>query len=67
VKFDLPGVKPQRYRLVYELVDQKLIRIKAVGERAQMAVYLEMVDRIASGSEYVEHDGEEDDQDKKVQ
>lgn len=45
VKFDVPGSKPERYRLVYALPEDKRLEIWALGERAEHIVYNVMLGR----------------------
>lgn len=39
VKFDVPGQKPQRFRLVYRQLDEVTREIVAIGPRAQHTIY----------------------------
>jgi len=46
VKFDLPGRRPQRFRLLYREVDNVTLEIVAVGVRDQHAIYRSAVARL---------------------
>ena len=46
VKFDLPGRRPQRFRLLYREVDNVTLKIVAVGVRDQHAIYRSAVARL---------------------
>lgn len=39
VKFDVPGQRPQRFRLVYRQLDKATREIVAIGPRDQHAIY----------------------------
>lgn len=39
VKFDVPGQRPQRFRLVYRQLDEATREILAIGPRDQHAIY----------------------------
>ncbi len=39
VKFDVPGERPQRFRLVYRQLDDTTREIVAIGPREQHAIY----------------------------
>jgi hypothetical protein len=46
VKFDLPGERPQRFRLVYRQVDDQELHIIAIGVRDGHAIYRAAVARV---------------------
>lgn len=47
VKFDLPGQRPQRYRLLYrQLPDTTTLEIVAIGPRREHAIYQLAVSRL---------------------
>ena len=39
LKFDLPGTQPERYRIVYQAIDEHTIRIWGIGPRASQWIY----------------------------
>lgn len=39
VKFDVPGQRPQRFRLIYRQLDEATREIVAIGPREQHAIY----------------------------
>ncbi|MEJ7704144.1 MAG: hypothetical protein WKF47_10930 [Geodermatophilaceae bacterium] len=39
MKFDVPGERPQRFRLVYRQLDDTIREIVAIGPREQHAIY----------------------------
>ncbi|MDQ6838736.1 MAG: type II toxin-antitoxin system RelE/ParE family toxin [Actinomycetota bacterium] len=49
VKFDVPGTRPPRFRLVYRQVDQGNREIVAIGSRDEHAIYSVAVRRLAGG------------------
>jgi hypothetical protein len=46
VKFDLPGHRPERFRLVYRHVGAELVEILIVGKRDAHAVYRDALARL---------------------
>lgn len=47
LRFDLPGQRPSRFRIVYRLAEHDtVIEVLAVGERAEHAVYREVLTRL---------------------
>lgn len=47
LRFDLPGQRPSRFRIVYRLVEQNtVIEVLAIGERAEHAVYRDVLTRL---------------------
>lgn len=55
LRVDLPAVRPTRYRIVYRLLEQDtVIEVLAIGERADHAVYRDVLSRLndrAQGAE----------------
>lgn len=53
LRFDLPGVRPARFRIVYQLLDGDtelpVIEVLAIGERADHVVYRATLDRLDEG------------------
>lgn len=49
VKFDTPGSRPERFRLVYRQVDQRTREIVAIGPRDEHAIYRTAVRRLSEG------------------
>lgn len=49
VKFDVPGQRPQRFRVVYRQVDERTREVVAIGLRDEHAIYRLAVRRIATG------------------
>lgn len=47
VKFDVPGQRPQRFRLVYRQLDEATHEILAIGPREQHAIYRLAASRLA--------------------
>lgn len=47
VKFDAPGHRPQRFRLIYREVDDATRDMLAIGPRDQHAIYREAARRFA--------------------
>jgi hypothetical protein len=60
VKFDLPGQRPQRFRLVYRQIDDKTLEVVAFGRRGEHAVYRDVVDRLSAPEETAEPTASED-------
>ncbi len=48
VKFDVPGQRPQRFRLIYRQLDAITGEIVAIGPRDEHAIYLAAVRRLTS-------------------
>jgi hypothetical protein len=48
LKFDLPGIRPERYRLVFQ-ADGPTITVWAVGPRQGRGVYRDVSDRWSAG------------------
>jgi hypothetical protein len=46
VKFDLPGHRPERFRLVYRHAGAELVEIVVVGKRDEHAVYRDALARL---------------------
>jgi len=49
LRFDLPGTRPQRYRLVYDRPDATTIRVVGVGERIDSTIYRQLAQRLGLG------------------
>lgn len=48
VKFDAPGYRPQRFRLIYRELDATTLEIIAIGTRDEHAIYRLAVRRLSS-------------------
>jgi len=46
VKFDVPGQRPQRFRLIYRQLDDITREVVAIGPRDEHAIYLAAVRRL---------------------
>jgi len=49
VKFDVPGRRPPRFRLVYRQIDDSTREVLAMGPRDERAIYRTAVRRLAGG------------------
>ncbi|HET7388158.1 MAG TPA: hypothetical protein VFJ19_16005 [Nocardioidaceae bacterium] len=47
VKFDVPGRRPQRFRVVYREVDERTRHVIAIGVRDEHAIYRTAAHRVA--------------------
>ncbi len=47
VKFDAPGQRPQRFRLIYRQVDVDIREVVAIGPRDEHAIYRAAVRRLS--------------------
>lgn len=50
VKFDVPGQRPARFRLIYRQVDEATRDVIAIGLRDEHAIYRAAARRVASRS-----------------
>jgi hypothetical protein len=46
VKFDVPGQRPQRFRLIYRQLDDTTCEIVAIGTRDEHAIYRAAAQRL---------------------
>lgn len=49
VKFDTPGQRPQRFRLLYRQTDPTTLDVLAIGARDEHAIYRTAVNRLGPG------------------
>lgn len=50
VKFDVPGQRPQRFRLIYRPLDETTCEVIAIGLREEHAIYRLAASRVTSSS-----------------
>lgn len=50
VKFDTPGQRPQRFRLLYREIDPTTLDVLAIGAREEHAIYRTAANRLATGT-----------------